>query len=170
MDRKEQRRAYRADKIERTRTRKIEKAMERKLPRFVKFRDDEGSSVFRKTNMGYWIDNGAWGVDYKFGPVMYDPTDYKEYRPMISVSDMKHLNGRVLVEATEAEWIKSVGQYKPSGVKLNDGYMSYGKYIPYNEPNPLKNPCAEIPLGEMQECSLRYEQSEETNYRYLLLC
>lgn len=147
---------------------KINKRMEKSnYPRFVHFK---GNVLRRRTSsegdfINYWCDNGEWGIGA-----------YLELRTvgkprLVSRRDDMFKDNVTLYEATEEEWVNAVGRYRPSNIKLLDGSVCFGKYIP-NKVNvgEFSNPCGEIALGEPQACSLKYEHEIENKYRYLLIC
>lgn len=137
-----------------------------KYPRFVKFK---GTVLRRRTTtndefIDYWCDNGVWGIGAylelnPFGP----KANVVSKRDDIFKSNIR------LIEATEEEWVKAVGRYRPSNVKLLDGHVSFGQYIPNKEANECGNPCAEISLGESESCVLFADIEVKNKYRYLLI-
>ena len=138
---------------------RLNKTMEYKdYPRFVHFK----GTVLIKRGSEYWCYNGEWGISSyldmgPFGPILKSRRDHM------------FKDNVVLIAATEQEWVECVGRYRPSSIKLVDGHVSFGKYIPNKEVNEWGNPCVEISLGESEPCVLFADIEVKNKYRYLLI-
>lgn len=153
LDRRRERRQNRINE-------KIMKKEHNPYPRFVNF---QGTILIKRGQSEYWCYNGEWGITAWL--------DTFNGIPILKSRRSEHFKHNVVLsEATEEEWVNCVGIYRPSSVALVDGQVSFGEYIPNKVPTKWPNPCMGIPLGEPQECLLRYQDEIENKYRYLLIC
>lgn len=109
LERRESRISERKSNRELKRLEKMNMYDETTKPKFVWFK----GSVLRKCNSGfqeYWCDNGHWGVN-----------SFYHMGDLITRRDSNFKNSVILTVATEAEWLKSVGKYAPTGYTLEDG-------------------------------------------------
>lgn len=153
---------------------KINNMNEKLDSEFHKFVNFNGTILIRRDNSNgrfydYYCYNGEWGIQAYLDKDNWGGSPYPVSRRN------EHFKKNVkLIKATEEQWVKCVGEYRPKNIKLEGGYvMPDGVYLPDDKTIEwglsLSNPCSEISLGESQPCILPYPEENKNELMYLLI-
>ena len=146
-------------------------------PKYVKLNDI--ALRYRPSSDDYWCDNGEWGVDVSTGCDSYiNPNTFEEYTEIYSIGETNSINGVRLIPCTEAEWVKSVGYYFPSGYKLEGEFAPKKgvaeRYIASRATGLDEN--GDVLGGEddwsgelIDKCFIEALKDSQKNYKYLLI-